>query len=265
MRRSPLALLSASKLRNLRYVPRTVAMFRDWWPLLLNWSGFADRPATYRRRDGRAIEGPEGIDAASIGVVMVRGDYGPVPRDARVVFDVGANIGSFALHAALSAPSAIVYAFEPLHSTFDVLVRNIERNGLGDRIRPTRAGLAASCGTRTLHISSNSVFNSLYGGAAGGDVEVACVSIERFMEDEGISAIDLFKIDCEGCEYEVLYQMSTSRLAAIHSIRMEYHRPEGVEGGNIDSLANYLAEHGFAETLRRVDGPSSGIAWFEHF
>jgi hypothetical protein len=103
----------------------------------------------------------------------------------------------------------------------------------------------------------------MYGEDAGVDVEVACLSMERAMDDDHIRSIDVLKIDCEGCEYEVLYGMPTRCLDAIRSIRMEYHTPEGVERGDIDSLAAYLARQGFAETHRRVDGPTSGIAWFD--
>lgn len=53
-----------------------------------------------------------------------------MPRDA-VLWDVGANVGTFALYAALE-PGRTVLAFEPSGASYAVLCQNVRLNGLGN-------------------------------------------------------------------------------------------------------------------------------------
>src|SRR5205085_611263 len=55
-----------------------------------------------------------------------------ISRDA-VLWDVGANVGVFSLYAGLLRGASVV-AFEPLAANFHVLSRNIQINGLEDRV-----------------------------------------------------------------------------------------------------------------------------------
>lgn len=263
MRRSPLALISPAKLRQLRHVPRTVRMFRDWQPLLINWAGFADAPAKYRLRDGGVIHAREGMDAATIGVVVVRRDYGLPPADAATILDIGGNIGSFTFLAARFAPSARVFAFEPDPAAREMMQRTVNDNGLSDRVEVSSCGVAGQDGPRTLCVSEHTAFNSLYGNVDPDScMTIQCVSLESVFASHGIESVDLLKIDCEGCEYEILGTASDDVIGRIAEIRMEYHNLDGVEGGNIESLTQLLARRGFERTLIRRDEPTSGIAWF---
>jgi FkbM family methyltransferase len=49
-------------------------------------------------------------------------------KDGDTVFDVGANIGWYALHVAQRYPSVAVHSFEPLPTTFEQLKKNIRLN-----------------------------------------------------------------------------------------------------------------------------------------
>lgn len=55
-----------------------------------------------------------------------------LPQGA-VLWDIGANIGQYAMYAALQ-PGVKVLAFEPAGSSYGVLVKNIEINGMDDRL-----------------------------------------------------------------------------------------------------------------------------------
>jgi FkbM family methyltransferase len=57
-----------------------------------------------------------------------------------VVFDVGANIGLFAIHVARTAPGARLHAFEPVPPIFDVLKRNLETHA--PSVKAYNVGLA---------------------------------------------------------------------------------------------------------------------------
>jgi 31-O-methyltransferase len=82
------------------------------------------------------------------------------------VFDVGANIGLFALMLDTVAPDLEIYAFEPIPDIFAALSRNIERHGQG-RVRLFNFGLAREAGTAefTFFPRSTSISSMRPGGS----------------------------------------------------------------------------------------------------
>ena len=96
--------------------------------------------------DGLQIWAPNALEAAVLYREIVEERtyerHGIRIQADDVVFDVGANIGLFAIHVSRSVPGVRVHAFEPLPPVFDMLTRNlaahapaaIARNvGLADR------------------------------------------------------------------------------------------------------------------------------------
>lgn len=125
-----------------------------------------------------------------------------------VVFDIGANIGLTSLYASRKISSnGMVYSFEPLKSTYDILEFNInlnkaknvkiERFALSDFIGFGRIynNIEINRGAASLII--NKQFND-YGE------KVPIISLDSYCEKELISGIDFIKIDIEGCEYPML-------------------------------------------------------------
>jgi FkbM family methyltransferase len=228
----------------------------------MNWAGFGDRAVSYRLRHGGVVHTEEGIDGATVGVVFVREDYGPIDPTIGTVVDIGANIGAFALLAAWSAPNARVLAFEPMRKAYGVLARNVSANGLGGRIEALEMGVAGTSGPRQLHLACNTVFNSLYGTGTE-IVEIDCISLDDVVERFGLESIDILKVDCEGAEYEILYQASPATLAGVGSIRMEYHPGPDTLPSTLEELTAYLARHGLERTYRLDADHGNGIVWFE--
>lgn len=71
-----------------------------------------------------------------------------------VFWDIGANIGTFSLYAALR-PNVLTYAFEPSAASFASLARNIELNRMGERILPFCLALADRTGIDFLHMANS--------------------------------------------------------------------------------------------------------------
>lgn len=67
-----------------------------------------------------------GFEAEELDTLLPR-----VPRDA-VVWDVGANVGIYAVLLAAAAPDGWVEAFEPVPATHQRLVHNIAANDVGN-------------------------------------------------------------------------------------------------------------------------------------
>lgn len=117
-----------------------------------------------------------------------------------VILDIGANIGNHSLYWAKRTEAKRIYSFEPIKITFEKLKKNIEINGLQDRIIPYNIGVSNAKGLgeiRTLDIAN-------FGGstiqlATSGDIEVNSIDNLNIPD-----SIDLIKIDTEGFEYQVL-------------------------------------------------------------
>jgi FkbM family methyltransferase len=130
-------------------------------------------------------------------------------RVAPVVYDIGANCGYFALRAADRARA--VYAFEPASETFEILVRNIERNRLG-HVVPLRLGLADADIEASLYLYSSSGSNSLYRRTIPDDEPVSLVGeetirvrpLDTVVAERKLLPPDVVKIDAEGSEPKVL-------------------------------------------------------------
>lgn len=163
----------------------------------------------------------------------------------RVVVDVGAHIGAFALRAAVFAPGVRVYAYEPSPSNYRLLAHNIGRNGLGERIVASRAAVCESRGRRRLYLDSmNSAANSLCIPVENGDgfAEVDVVTLSDVFDAHGIQRCGFLKMDCEGAEYEILAQTPDKYLRKVQKISLEYH---AVQGYSVGMLRTRLESLGF--------------------
>ena len=82
------------------------------------------------------------------------------PDDA-VLWDVGANVGQFALYAALR-PGVRVVAFEPGAGSYAVLNRNIELNRLDDRVRAYCVALSDTTCLSDLNMATTVAGSSMH-------------------------------------------------------------------------------------------------------
>jgi FkbM family methyltransferase len=123
--------------------------------------------------------------------------------DARMVFDVGANIGVFAMLAA-SVTSAEVVGFEPTPDIAAAFRAIVEANSLPCVVEPIALG--ATDGTATLHLSARTdSSNSLLAGfrVAVGSVDVPLERLDGYCARTGRWPAVL-KIDTEATEPDVL-------------------------------------------------------------
>lgn len=175
-------------------------------------------------------------------------DWFPFYRRARVV-DVGAHKGFFSLFAARClAPDSRIVALEPNSRNFADLDANIRANGFGQMIQAWRCGIGRSAGKARLHLSS-SENHSLHpaAGVSGKGVSetVDLVGLGDVLERTGWDQVDFLKLDCEGAEYEALYQTPPRALERVRVISMEFHDLKAPETTGL-AMAEFLAGRGFS-------------------
>ncbi len=133
-------------------------------------------------------------------------------REGDIFIDIGANIGSFSLIASKQVQSTgKVYAFEPVHQTFEQLTYNYSLNHFTQTLLIQKA-LADKKGHLELNVSNQSntgMSSMLNHDAETGQIEkVPCITLDDFVEENNISTINLIKMDIEGAEYLALLGMS---------------------------------------------------------
>jgi FkbM family methyltransferase len=207
------------------------------------------------RSGGELILSGHELDMAVVFQVFCDEVY-PVDHD-KVVVDIGANIGLFSLYAAFRGAGK-VYAFEPNREAYCCVLKNIERNNLQGRIVPYHQAVTSRSNEVVTIAKAASPQNRIAHGSAPDDEHesVTTISLNDIVRNEGISRIDLLKMDCEGCEYDILDATDASTFSRIDRIIIEYH-----DGRELEIEQN-LRRHGFKLEKAAADNDRMGMLWF---
>ena len=130
------------------------------------------------------------------------------------VMDIGAHVGYFSLISArLVGPQGKVIAFEPEPENHNLLIKNIESNGYSN-ISPIPKAVSSTSGTTQFFLSAldNGSHSIFLPGARGviDSISVETTTVDDFLDAQGWPQVDLFKVDVEGAESEVLEGMTES-------------------------------------------------------
>jgi len=148
--------------------------------------------------------------------------YDWLPVKDRIVIDVGANIGDSAIFFGLNGAEH-VYAFEIVPSTFQLCKENINLNNLDDKITVFNLGLGKE---GTIRIPNDLVADgcfstsNLQGNESGTEVKIR--SLNEVVNELSIENA-VMKIDCEGCEYDVINPQNLESVKKFSHIVGEYH------------------------------------------
>jgi hypothetical protein len=192
-------------------IPSTTLRFRNGKKVFLSKSNYQefreelfkqyleDQGFSYSFRDGRTlVKTNTGLKliilpdySNVIDEVYVSNAYRAANLSGRTVIDVGASVGDTALYFA-SLGASRVYAFEVCESRYKIAQENILLNGMDKIIN---------------------IINE----------EANSKSISNIVEYNHLSHV-LLKLDCEGCELQVIPNIPDNIYRQIDDIVMEYHK-----------------------------------------
>ena len=229
---------------------------------LPDWPSFWPRYYALKREGGRARELEIGLRRGLVAhvpgalmsafdEVFLREVYGNALRPplgpAPVVIDIGANAGFFSLQVFARHPDARVVAIEPLPAQVALLRRQLARNpGLDLTIDPR--AVCAHAGTVEMRFDPRDEFTvaaSLFPrGEAGGSLTVEATTLADLFAAHAVTRCDLLKLDCEGAEFEILYNCPDHVFAATDRIVLEVHGWID-DYGTIQDLVRMLGGKGY--------------------
>ncbi len=161
-----------------------------------------------------------------------------------IIIDIGANIGAFSILYAKLMPFIKVYAIEPVAETYVKLCKNIKLNNLTNII-PINS--AISGGKKIEHIIYSPIGT---GGASAyvttnieplNKIYISCLTLDELFKHFNITECKLLKIDCEGAEYDILY--NSKLLNRVNYLVGEFHENSALRqaGHSMNNLAHYCA------------------------
>ena len=199
---------------------------------------------------------PSCVNIDSLIETFIKGEY-EVPEvlsglRGRDVIDVGASIGDTALYFVLNGARKVI-AVEPLPNVAKCAEENLKLNGVTDKVKVINAALSRKpvsvpC---DYDVQLSNVFSTLKGS---GTCKVPGVTLGDLL-----SMVDdpyLLKMDCEGCEAQVILGPERERLRFFEQIIFETH--PNITGVSDEQLLTSLKELGFECRLYVVHEPKLG-------
>ena len=185
--------------------------------------------------------------------------FDPIERDVvrqrlhanAVVIDIGANIGGYTLFsAALTGPTARLLAIEPQPEIFERLVYNIRQNGFA-WVKALNCAIADKDGDITLFVAAKNrgetSMRIVNADAAGEQIRVPAKALSTLMEEEGLTHVDVMKLDVEGAEDLILEPFLKDAPSSVWPklLLMEYSHSRAES-----DLGRQLVACGYKEVMR---------------
>lgn len=145
--------------------------------------------------------------------------YGKLDIQDKIVVDIGANIGDTAIYFAIKGAKKVI-ALEPFSQNYKLAKQNIELNNLTDKIELIQAGCAGTSGTIKISNKSDGPCSILSEVSEG--LEIPLISLDDIVKKYNIDS-GILKIDCEGCEQDVILNSSKTTLKKFSQMFIEYH------------------------------------------
>jgi FkbM family methyltransferase len=168
--------------------------------------------------------------------------YSDLDLDGKVVIDVGAGIGDTPILFAITGASK-VYALEPFPAIHRIARLNITANRIDNIVL-----LKAAIGSRDDMICSDLGSPSIYRIFTPSQKcleRIRIYSLETLLKEIGVSDGAVLKMDCEGCEYQVLGSASRDVLRSFDQMLIEYHK-------GYRPIANILEKAGFKNIIKPI-------------
>jgi FkbM family methyltransferase len=177
-------------------------------------------------------------------------------------WDIGANVGVFALYAARRDDTRVV-AFEPAAVNYFLLAANCEANGFADRVDCLLVGLSDGRAVARLDVSqfnpaqSFSVQGKRAPEYAGGQTALL-LSMDQLIEEYGMTCPNYIKIDVPGLTSRIIAggvrMLRRPEVRELH-VEMKEQRSTGQD------IARLLGDAGFEIAARHTHGDTTDVTF----
>ena len=211
----------------------------------------SDEPIELHLRSGERFEVCTLMDAWILKETILDRQYEKVSTPVRpdwTIVDIGAALGDYAIWAARQLTSGKVIAVEPFPRSVKLLRENLKLN-LVNNVEVAETALGGQDGQSGLQIVTGQAVQHSTAAtiSAGGTLSVGVRSLGSFFQEARIEHCDYLKIDCEGAEYDILFNCSQSELKKIDRICMEVH--DAITCHSRVEMVEFLQKNGYKTRL----------------
>ena len=238
---------------------------KNWHMYFLDYFGLINKKFVLEARNGaKYILRPNSADRGIINEICANHIYTPKGfeiKEKDVVLDIGAQVGIFSIYASKYAKKGKVYAFEPVKDNFTQLKENIALNK-NKNIIPLNLAVSSKNEKKTIFLSDdNTGGHSLYKELVNSSkkIIVEAISLNYFFNKYNLRKVDFLKLDCEGAEYDILFNVTKANLRKVRQISLEYHNID--KNKNVEKMKEFLEENGFKI---RIDNKDKHMLYASH-
>jgi FkbM family methyltransferase len=166
-----------------------------------------------------------------------------------VILDIGANLGQTARKFRATFPRGVIHCFEPGTATFNALQQNVAENG----VHVWHLAVGSSVGKQTFLENTEPDMSSFLelSDAGWGEVNnravVDVTTVDEFLRERNIPAVDILKSDTQGYELEVFKGAEDAmRANRIGLVYFEFIFSDMYRGlPRFDEVFRFLIDRGF--------------------
>ena len=147
-------------------------------------------------------------------------DYRDINVKDKTVIDVGANIADTPIFFVCLGAKKVI-GIEPFPKNFSLAQKNIEQNQMNEKIKMINAGCSSTKGF--IRIDSDVFDTTSTISSSSNGQEIPLITINEIIQDHQIRDNAILKIDCEGCEYDIIKNMEKNIFQKFSEIFIEYH------------------------------------------
>lgn len=152
---------------------------------------------------------------------FLKEDYSKLPVKNKIVIDIGSNIGDTPIYFALHGARKVI-GLEPFPKNYELSNKNIMENNLSDKITTLLAGCSSKKGTITINPDYQSNHESRLVEFEYGK-QIPLLTLEDILKQFNVHGESILKMDCEGCENDIIICATKELLQKFSYIQIEYH------------------------------------------
>ncbi|MEM7334506.1 MAG: FkbM family methyltransferase [Chloroflexota bacterium] len=228
-------------------IPTLLFGIKNWWQLPLLVMG--KRPFIVQLNNGLQFQVRSLMDVWIIKETCLDRDYerhGTPLQNHWTVVDIGAGLGDFSIFAAHNHAQNRIIGLEPFPESFELLKQNLSLNKI-HHVTAVPIAIGKENGVTQLATTGAAVQHttSLEDDAQASSplIKVNTITLETLFDEYAIAQCDFLKLDCEGGEFDILFNCSDETLQKIKYICMEYH--DHITAYTHKDLAKFLQSKGF--------------------
>ncbi len=164
------------------------------------------------------------------------------------VVDIGAAMGDYTVWAARQLPRGRVVAVEPFPQAVELIHLNVGQNSVSN-VEVIAAAITGKSGPATLNLVGESLVQHSTTADRNGYAaqQVRSLSLAELLLEARVEKCDYLKMDCEGAEFDILFNTSPGTLQKIQRFCMEVH--DKMTHYTREDMLRFLKTNGYQSRL----------------